>query len=151
MVTSLIIFVCTSNTCRSPMAEQFAKSWLSQNNLSTQHHLVISRALSDKYEPPNSEASYNGIKVLAEDYSLDLSYHRSAMLSHKDVETATYIIGVTQSHAKSIQDMFPSSIGKVYTLQSDIPDPWHSSIEVYRTCALKMEPLVYEILIQLIH
>ena len=50
------IFVCTSNTCRSPMAEQFANAWLDKNNCRGQY-CFISRALSNAYEPENSPAS----------------------------------------------------------------------------------------------
>lgn len=131
------------------MAELFANSWLRDKNLSEKFN-VISRALSDSYEPPNSVASSNGVKILKDDFLLDLSLHRSSMLLFKEIEQAQFIIGVTSAHAKKIQDLFPEFKNKVHSLQSDVPDPWHAPIEVYRSCAHGLKPLVYEILSRLL-
>ena len=127
------------------MAEQFAFQWLTQNNLTTKFQ-IISRALTDKYEPPNSPASSHSILVLADDFSIDLRHHRSSILSSQEVDDAQIIIGVTGSHVETIRQRFPSSNGKAYTFSRDIHDPWHASLAVYRECAHKMKPLVYETL-----
>lgn len=145
----LIIFVCTSNTCRSPMAEHFASAWLVDKSLQGRYK-VVSRGLTDRYEPPNSPASSNAVHVLAKDFSLDLSPHRSSLLSSDEVDNAYLIIGVTQSHKSQIVNRFPNSLGKVHCFNADVPDPWHASIEVYSVCAHLMQRLVYEILTQLI-
>lgn len=144
----LIIFVCTSNTCRSPMAEQFASAWLVENNLRGQYK-IVSRGLTDRYEPPNSPASPHAVHVLANDFSLDLSPHFSSLLSSSEINDAHLIIGVTQSHKRQIVNNFPNAVGKVHCLNADVPDPWHATIEVYSDCAHLMQRLVYEILTQL--
>lgn len=149
MKVSLIIFVCTSNTCRSPMAEQFGTEWLVDKKLEGQYK-IISRGLTDRYEPPNSVASANAVYTLSENYCLDLSQHRSALLSSDEVDEAYLIIGVTQSHRDQIVVQFPNSSGKVQCLNSDVGDPWHASVAVYSACAHVMKRLVHEILTQLI-
>ena len=131
------------------MAEQFAFQWLTQNNLTTKFQ-IISRALTDKYEPQNSSASLHSILVLADEFSIDLRHHRSSMLSSQEVDDAQIIIGVTGSHVETIQQRFPSSKGKVYTFSSDVPDPWHASLAAYRDCAHRIKPLVYETLDRLL-
>ena len=141
----LVIFVCTSNTCRSPMAMKFAESWLADRNTSSSGRF-ISRGLTDAYEAPGSPASSNGVEVLLNDFSLDLSQHRSALLTATEVDSATLIVGVTRSHVAAVLDRFPSSKGKVFALTRDVPDPWHQPVHVYRQCAHTMKPLVYEIL-----
>jgi protein-tyrosine-phosphatase len=148
-MVALIIFVCTSNTCRSPMAEHFASAWLVDKNLQGQYK-IISRGLTDKYEPPNSPASPHAVDVLAKDFSLDLSPHRSSLLSSDDVNEAYLIIGVTQSHKSQVIYNFPNSLGKVHSFNANVPDPWHATLEVYSACAHLMRRLVYEILTQLI-
>ena len=144
-----IIFVCTSNTCRSPMAEEFAGSWLIYRDLQSKYR-VISRGLTDQYEPPNSPASAHGSKVLHDDFDLDLQNHRSAMLSSQDVKDAHIIIGVTKSHVRVINQKYPESTGKVHSLPVDVSDPWHASLDTYKLCAHQMRPLVYEALDSLI-
>ena len=90
------------------------------------------------------------MEILAEEFSLDLSSHRSSMLTLQEVNDAKIIIGVTKSHVAAILRMFPSSEAKLHALGSDVSDPWHASLEVYRVCANEMMPLVYETLDQLI-
>ena len=131
------------------MAEQFANSWLIRNDL-THQFKVISRALTDKYEPPNSPASSHGVEILAKEFSLDLSSHRSSMLTLQEVNDAKIIIGVTELHVEMILRMFPSSEGKLHSFDSDVSDPWHAPLEEYRACANEMMPLVYQKLNELL-
>ena len=127
------------------MAMKFAESWLADQKNSSSGRF-LSRGLTDAYEPPGSPASAHGIHILAEEYSLDLNDHRSALLTAEDVEAATLIVGVTRNHVATVESRFPSSKGKIFSLSKDVPDPWHQSIDVYRQCAMAMKPLVYEIL-----
>ena len=64
---------------------------------------------------------------------LDLGNHRSVMLSSQDVNDAHLMIGVTKSHVRSIIEKYPTATLKVDSFSSDVPDPWHSPIEVYKT------------------
>ena len=123
------------------MAEQFANAWLDDNNCRGKYRF-ISRALSNAYEPENSPASSHGRKVLSEEYLLDLGNHRSVMLSSQDVNDAHLIIGVTKLHVRSIIGKYPTATSKVDSFSCDVPDPWHSSIEVYKICAAKMKELI---------
>ncbi len=58
----LIIFVCVSNTCRSPMAEYLCRKKLQEAGLSEEYS-TCSRSLSTNYEPENSPASPQGVEV----------------------------------------------------------------------------------------
>lgn len=64
-----VIFVCVSNSCRSPMAEQLMRHELNRaidagGNKSLESFTVISRALSSDYEPEGSPASQQGVTVI---------------------------------------------------------------------------------------
>lgn len=148
-VGKVIIFVCTSNTCRSPIAEGFGNHWIEKNELLGQYD-VISRGLTDMYEPPGSQASAPGIEVMLEDYGIDISNHRSRLLSSEDVHEASIIIGVSRSHKNHIISNYPQFEHKVTCLNDDVPDPWHSPKHVYRQCMHMMAPLVYSKLNELI-
>lgn len=58
----VIVFVCVSNTCRSPMAEYMFRDIIQKNGRASEF-TVKSRSLTDMYEPPNSPASENGVQV----------------------------------------------------------------------------------------
>jgi protein-tyrosine-phosphatase len=141
----LIVFVCTSNTCRSPMAEAFARRWMEERGLSGVYR-VVSRSMSEDYEPVGSPASDFGVKVLKEDYGLDTSQHRSQLISHDDAESACVLIGVTRSHTQYLGKLFPAFKSKIVSLSRDVNDPWHQPIQSYKHCAATMKPLVEEIL-----
>ena len=85
----MLIFVCTSNTCRSPMAEHFAKKYLNEHSFGNVH--VVSRSLTTNYEPESSPASEQGVVLMKEDHGVDMSAHRSKMLSANDVAHATMV------------------------------------------------------------
>mmetsp|Transcript_4438 Transcript_4438/g.4563 ORF Transcript_4438/g.4563 Transcript_4438/m.4563 type:complete len:162 (-) Transcript_4438:110-595(-) len=140
-----IIFVCTSNTCRSPMAEGLAIRWLEKNELSHKYK-VVSRGLTDEYEPPNSPASSQAVIIMAEDFGIDISNHRSKLLTLNDIQEATHIVGVSRSHSEWVISMyteyFTNHPGKLTSLDKNVPDPWHSPTDVYRACVNMMEPLI---------
>lgn len=128
-----IIFVCTSNVCRSPVAEALAKRWLQERNRQNEY-IIISRSISTDYEPENSPPSENSAKLLAENFNINIANHRSRLLTDNDVITAHKIIGITKSHMHAINYDFPNAINKCYSMPIDIPDPWHQSIQTYNRC-----------------
>lgn len=60
----LILFVCVSNTCRSPMAEHLFRKKLEAKGWSAENYVVGSRSLSTDYEPEGSPASPQGVEVI---------------------------------------------------------------------------------------
>jgi protein-tyrosine-phosphatase len=75
------------------MAEAFGKAFLNEKGLSSSFE-VVSRALTDAYEPADSPASENGIQALWGDWGLDISNHRSTILSSEDIISGSFIFFV---------------------------------------------------------
>ena len=71
------------------MAEQFGKEWVKSSGLDNVN--VVSRSLSTDYEPVGSPASEQGIQLMREVYNIDMSSHRSQLLTAEDVETASLV------------------------------------------------------------
>ena len=95
------------------------------------------------YEPSDSPASENGIIVLRNRYHLDISQHRSALLSTSDVEQAHILIGVSRSHAMHVLRQFGEKYqDKIHSLDRDIRDPWHQNLDVYESCAAQIQESV---------
>ncbi len=117
-----IIFVCTGNTCRSPMAEYLMKTALP--GLS-----VKSRGLSVA-EP--SKMSYNSERIL-ESYGIDTKDFQSAPLTRREAEEASIIYTMTNDHREAILSVMPELSKKVFTLKlsGDIKDPYMGSFDVY--------------------
>ncbi len=133
------------------MAEQFAKQWLRDQGYSNRFE-VVSRGLTEDYEPAGSPASAHGISVLKEEYGIISNDHVSAILTQEEATRAVAIVGVSRSHAQHVNHLFPSAdiTRKTTSLDRDIYDPWHQSYRVYQTCAEAMKPLVEAALVRIV-
>lgn len=128
----MILFVCTANQCRSPMAEHLMKKRLGGNSRWT----VLSAGIS---AIPNMPASHLAIEAMREE-GMDISGHQSRQLTEDLADAADVIVAMTRSHREQICRLFPETQGKVHVLKElgtspeagDIEDPIGMSIDVYR-------------------
>ena len=144
-MTKTIIIVCVSNTCRSPMAEYLCRRQLKKEGIHEAPFVVISRSLSTDYEPEGSPASSQGIEVMSHDYQIDMTTHRSTLLSQEDVDNAFLIVPVKRDLGRAIQNAFQNSSSKIQFFVNDIPDPWRQPVSVFRQCAKNIEAMLPEV------
>lgn len=140
-----IIFVCTGNTCRSPMAEAILRS--KQNSEIT---VKSAGVFADNY----SEASKNTLKVLS-DEGITLN-HQSSMLTRDHIDWATYIFTMTNQHKNLIAERFPDAIEKTFSLkefvedvQYDVVDPFGGPVTIYRQTYEELNQLIEKLLVKL--
>ncbi len=135
-----IVFVCTGNTCRSPMAEGLFKLRLAERlgcavDKLPRHGFVISSAgLS---AGSGDQATKDSIDVLRE-FGLDLTNHRSQPTSFDLISTADDLIVMTRGHLQSLMGSYPAFNGAVRLLcgmDGDLNDPIGRGPDVYRACA----------------
>lgn len=127
-----ILFVCTGNTCRSPMAEYFAKKYIKENNL--ENCEVGSAGIN---AATGQSASKEAVKVMKEK-GVDITDHRSKMLMKEDLKENDKVFTMTNSQKEVIEDMY--GFKEVYTLKHyvkscedcDILDPFGFDTSKYR-------------------
>lgn len=143
MVSSIkkIIFVCTGNTCRSPMAEGLGKQCLDKGI-----H-IISRGLSvHEGQGPNPSSV---AAMLSE--GIDIRAHRAKSFSPEDVTEDTLILGMTQNHVAYISALYPDFSKQTFTLlaycgmKGDVADPYGQNQEVYNQCAKLLKEAIMKI------
>lgn len=129
-----IVFICTGNTCRSPMAEGFLKQIAENNNDSSLE--VVSRGIAANEGCPASKFSIEAAK----EYGVDISKHVSCQLTVDDVNDADLILTVTSEHCVFLKNELKKMAHKIffvgeYVECDDIADPYGGNLETYQKCA----------------
>ena len=133
-----VLFVCTGNTCRSPMAEVIFNSFAEEKGIDWRAESAGVAAVSDR------PASPNAIRAVAE-LGLDLSTHSTRFLPAIDLNEYSLFVGLGEEHAEILRSIgIPSELVRVlyrapnaddpYDLRTDIVDPYGGDLNAYRQC-----------------
>ena len=136
-----ILFICTGNICRSPLAEGLFRHATKGRG----EYRVLSAGVGAVDGLPPSDNSVRAIRELG----LDISHQRSRMLTAELVRQADFIFGMTHSHVDAIVLLYPQAAEKTFLLrefdetldnfEKDISDPIGGSLEVYQYCRDQIE------------
>lgn len=135
-----ILFVCTGNTCRSPLAEVLCKQLLARRlgiteaELPMHGYTVQSAGVMAGY----GDAASIGAVEVAQTFGIDLNDHRSRPINPELLESATDVVAMTSSHA-AVLEMYYFGFGPQPTLlcgpDGDLPDPIGGDAADYEACA----------------
>lgn len=133
-----LIFVCTGNTCRSPMAEAIYKRM--DNSGKTE---VLSRGLVVLFPEPLNPKT----EIVLKKHDLELNDHVAKVLKASDIDENTLILTMTAAHKRKVTEAFPNA-GEVYTIKEyagemgDVIDPYGGSLLDYEDCYIELGRLV---------
>jgi len=134
-----ILFVCTGNTCRSPMAESILKKMWSEKESEIKIHSAGTAALTGDRPTPLA------IKMTREK-GVCINLHRSTHLAKKLIKEADLILVMEAGHKKEVLNISPLTEGKVFLLKDfalglkeEILDPMGNSEERYQKCIREIE------------
>ena len=138
-----ILFVCSGNTCRSPLAEAVARSILPSR---AGFEVEVSSAGTSALD--GSVASGFSLEV-ARDHGLDLSSHRARVVTREMLRDADLIVTMGVRHREAIEQLDADAVEYTYLLTNfsdhlhgEIPDPIGSGRDVYERTYLAIRDCI---------
>lgn len=142
----LVCFVCTGNTCRSPMAAALLNHMArlpeicSACDISTLRIRAISRGLYATGEPIAQNAAQAlaeaNVPSLPDNPYLD---HISKTLDDETMKQCDCIIGLSNNHVLSLLSSYPEHASKITGMPKSISDPFGGDLDAYKNCLAEIK------------
>jgi protein-tyrosine-phosphatase/drug/metabolite transporter (DMT)-like permease len=142
----LFLFVCSGNTCRSPMAAAMANAEIAQRlripfeSLETVNVRALSAGVSARAGAPLTAEAAEVLRSL----DVPVQPHAARNLTAELAEKAEMIFCLTSAHRQAVIEMLPSVAGKTYCLDlnGDVEDPIGKGMPAYVACARRIQAAV---------
>ncbi len=144
-----LMFVCTGNTCRSPIAEVLARNIIEEilnippDKLIKTGYSVSSAGIDVQEVSPATE---HAITVMGE-RGIDLSFHRSRQITDELLTNADVVWTMSPRHLQYIKVHFPDQVVKASLLRIDggeIADPFEEDLDTYHRTATQLDELIHK-------
>lgn len=160
-----ILFVCTGNTCRSPMAEAIFNKYILEYGKSN----LFKAFSAGIFASSGEKASENAICILKENWNIDLETHISKQLSETDILQAKLILTMESRHKEILISNISHLKDKIFIFKEfvidekingyehdineqnlNISDPFGGTIPIYKECAKEIEKNIKKLISKLL-
>ncbi len=128
-----VCFVCTGNTCRSPMAAAVANAW------ARAYEVPLAASSAGLYAHAGDAISPHAVKALENAHiapvaGADYHDHTAHPLTDAEVGEAELLVGLSTSHAWELMLRYPDAAGKLAVLEPPVSDPFGGDLARYSAC-----------------
>lgn len=138
-----VIFICTANRCRSPMAAGLLRRLVAEQGAGDQWQITSAGTWAAPDLPAMSLA-----RSVCETKGADLHAHRSRLLTAEILQAADVILVMTRFHLEAVRAEFPQLADRLFLLSEligqrfDIADPINGTLDDYRRSADDIEHIL---------
>lgn len=135
-----VLFVCTANTCRSPIAEEIFNKLNNNTNL-----MAKSAGITIV---PGSFVTENSVKLVKKELNIDIKHKEAIQLNENMIKIADIILTMTNYGRDFIKNNYPNYKDKVFSIceyagvTGEITDPYGSTISVYQKIYKELEDII---------
>jgi protein-tyrosine phosphatase len=128
-----VCFVCTGNTCRSPMAEAMLNHLAAKKNVPIR---AFSAGISAVNGDPISSGAVRALKKagVLNTPENDYESHTAKMISEDALKAADEVVAISESHMMALIYTYPQYADKITVMPVNIPDPFMYGDAVYEKC-----------------
>lgn len=148
-----VCFVCTGNTCRSPMAAAVANaiSKASETRCRQKKIPLIEAISAGLYANAGEPISVHAVEALenakvAPVQGLDYRVHTAHTVTSEDVKNSDLLIGLSGGHCMELMMRFPQAAQKIVGMPVPITDPYGGDLAVYEACLSQITEGVRQLL-----
>lgn len=142
-----VLFVCTGNTCRSPMAEGIFK------DIADLKEFQVSSAGLSTF---SGEPAENNAIITCDNHGIDIKNHKTTAIGEAHVKEMDLVLTATQAHRDKIRMLYPDV--DVYTIKEyaegydnlDIADPIGGGLKTYEKCFLELNEALERIIVKFV-
>ena len=123
---------------------------------------VLEKKIADKflicsagiYAYTGDMSTYEAIKIMNDEYKIDLSSHKATAIRESKIEDMDLILCMTKSHKNSLTSIYPNLVDRVFMikeyigLSGEVADPYGGTLKIYSECAKELNEYLDLLLIK---
>lgn len=131
-----VLFICTGNTCRSPMAAAALADRALAECAEAPRFVAASAGLYAVVGAPITPAAAEALAArgIVSRVGNNYNAHRAHTVTREDLANADEVVAMSAAHAMELLFRFPEYASKIFTFDKDIPDPFGKDAATYRAC-----------------